>query len=236
MESILEEYKKNGFLVLENFFSPSEINALREACCDKKILDYLNEDHGKSGFHRLEIVPLHPTFKNFAKHKKLVSILQILLGNEIRLQHSKIAIKPPSQTKGLVHWHQDFVYFPHTNLSLVAVMIALDDMTKENGALQVIPGSHKGGEQKHVQSEDVVDGQCDPQYVKSNISRLKTLTMKAGGISLHHCLLLHGSDYNKSPFPRRAIVFEYRSVHAIPIGGRKWKDSNLLISSEKTLA
>ena len=50
-----------------------------------------------------------------------------------------------------VEWHQDWAFYPHTNDDLLAVGIAIDAMTSENGCLLAIPGSHRGRVYNHHQ-------------------------------------------------------------------------------------
>ena len=65
-----------------------------------------------------------------------------------------------------VEWHQDWAFYPHTNDDLLEVGIALSDMTEENGALLVVPGSHKGKTWDHHQ-----DGPLRRRHHRSGVSR-----------------------------------------------------------------
>src|SRR3954468_2418356 len=42
-------------------------------------------------------------------------------------------------------WHQDEFYIPTRDRSLCGAWIAIDDATRENGCLRVLPGSHRHG-------------------------------------------------------------------------------------------
>src|SRR5678815_1023233 len=52
-------------------------------------------------------------------------------------------VKPPG-FQGQA-WHQDELYIPTRDRSLIGAWIAIDDATTENGCLYVIPGSHRSG-------------------------------------------------------------------------------------------
>ena len=54
-------------------------------------------------------------------------------------------------------------------------------------------------------------------WTGANSDKLVQLTPKAGGISIHHSLTLHGSPANQSGRPRRGIVFEYRAADAYQV-------------------
>jgi len=52
-----------------------------------------------------------------------------------------------------VDWHQDHAYDPHTNDDMLTILLMLDDMSEENGCLQVVPGSHRGEHFSHFESD-----------------------------------------------------------------------------------
>jgi len=52
---------------------------------------------------------------------------------------------------------------------------------------------------------------------------------QAGGISIHHCLTLHGSPSNHSGLPRRGVVFEYRAGHAYQMADHVWVDTGFQV-------
>ena len=54
-----------------------------------------------------------------------------------------INLKLPSSGTA-VKYHQDFPFEPHSNEDIMKVLYFLDDVTFDNGPLEVIPGSHKG--------------------------------------------------------------------------------------------
>ena len=58
---------------------------------------------------------------------------------------SKINLKLPDN-RFEVDYHQDFGYTPHTNDDIVTVLLLLDDMGRDDGAVKVVPGSHLEGQ------------------------------------------------------------------------------------------
>ena len=73
--------------------------------------------------------------------------------------------------------------------------IALDDMTEDNGALMVIPGSHKDKVWDHHQDGLFVGAVTDPTFQPDDAV---SVTVKAGGSTLHHVRMVHGSKPNES--------------------------------------
>ena len=95
-------------------------------------------------------------------------------------------------------------------------------MTVENGALLVIPESHKGPIYDHHQDGHFCGAITDPSFDdKSAVP----IVLKAGGISLHHVRTAHGSTPNRSKNPRRLMLYQYCAIDAWPLGLFKDWDS-----------
>ena len=126
---------------------------------------------------------------------------------------NKINIKAP-EYGAAVEWHQDWAFYPHTNDDLLEVGIALDDMTEDNGALMVIPGSHKDKVWDHHQDGLFVGAVTDPTFQPDDAV---SVTVKAGGITLHHVRMVHGSKPNESDKPRRMFFIGFYATDAWPL-------------------
>jgi len=85
-----------------------------------------HDDYTKNTVHMLGQTSMHPAFMDLAYHPVIVSCIQALLGPDIQLQHSKLATKPPTKGAGVFPWHQDYMFYPHTNTDLLSVMVMLD--------------------------------------------------------------------------------------------------------------
>jgi ectoine hydroxylase-related dioxygenase (phytanoyl-CoA dioxygenase family) len=169
---------------------------------------------------------------DLARDERIISQLRPLIGPDIELQHSKLAAKATAVGKGPFQWHQDFAFFPHTNTDLVAVMVMLDDATSENGCMSMVKGSHKLGLLEH-RKDGIFTGGCqESQIWESASENVIPVTPKAGGISVHHCLALHGSPPNLSGQPRRGIVFQYRASDAYQLADEVWDDTGLLVAGQ----
>lgn len=136
-------------------------------------------------------------------------MLRPLLGEHIQLQHSKFAVKPPGEKKGTIHWHQDFAFFPHSNDSLLAVAISLTDVTPENGGMIMIRGSHQRGLLSHFNSDGSFAEKCTDESICNSSSQYVYVCPKIGGISIHHCLMVHCSLDNLTQLSRNLVVYEY---------------------------
>jgi ectoine hydroxylase-related dioxygenase (phytanoyl-CoA dioxygenase family) len=113
-----------------------------------------------------------------------------------------------------VQWHQDWAFYPHTNDDVLAVGVCIDEMTVENGSLLVIPESHTGPILDHHQNGKFCGAVTEPAF---NGKKSIPLELSAGGITIHHARLLHGSGENNSDKSRRLLLFQYSSSDAWPL-------------------
>jgi ectoine hydroxylase-related dioxygenase (phytanoyl-CoA dioxygenase family) len=144
-----------------------------------------------------------------------------LIGYGLRTNGNKLNMKQPGYGSP-VEWHQDWAFYPHTNDDLLAVGVVIDDMTEENGPLLVIPGSHKGPIYDHNLDGHFCGAVTDPAFSdKTAVS----IMVKAGGITIHHVRMLHGSMVNMSDHPRRLLLFQYCAIDAFPLSGTNDWDS-----------
>jgi len=161
-------------------------------------------------------VKVHPLFERIMRSAAVLDIVAALIGPDVRYHHSKLNMKSAG-VGSAVEWHQDFVFFPHTNDDVLAVGIALDDCTQENGCLLVIPGSHRGPILDHHQG-DVFVGAVPSDRRELAGEKQVPVIVPAGGMSIHHSRTLHASAPNRSSNSRRLLLIEYAAADAWPIG------------------
>jgi ectoine hydroxylase-related dioxygenase (phytanoyl-CoA dioxygenase family) len=117
-------------------------------------------------------------------------------------------------SRGARHTHmrdmQDWAFYPHTNDSVLAAGIFLDDVDSENGPTMVVPASHKApimdhhtdfGKRGRLFVGGIESTHCDT-------SAAVELCGGAGSVSLHHVRAVHGSNHNRSTRDRRILFIE----------------------------
>ena len=82
----------------------------------------------------------------------------------------------------------------------------------------VLPGSHRGRIFDH-HADGVFCGAINTDAAGIDLSAARTITGKAGSMSLHHVRLVHGSALNTSGRQRRMLFFEVRAADAWPLKG-----------------
>ena len=151
-------------------------------------------------------------------NSRITEVLRQILGKNVLLQTSKLNIKAPSGGSA-VEWHQDWAFYPHTNDGLLACGLFLDDVTDQNGPLQVIPRSHQGPVLNHHSESGVFCGAIDPSDPDFKKNKAVTLTGRAGSMSVHHVRTIHGSAPNFSDKSRMILFYECSACDAWPLLG-----------------
>jgi len=140
-----------------------------------------------------------------------------------RLWHDQVIEKPGAGSgeaglSGNVGWHQDYAYWQCTDTTnMISAWVALQDTDLSNGAMMTLVGSHHWGVLSDSASFKDLDlsalrRRFEPQ-MKGGAWVEEPCNLKAGQVSFHHALCLHGSGPNTTNKPRRCIT-----IHAMPDG------------------
>ena len=223
-------YRRDGFLVVDEVLDDAQLREARRVVAE--LIAKSSEVESHTDVYDLEpghtpSAPRvrriktphkhHPFFWDLARSPRLVAILQKLLGPGVRLYGSKINLKAP-HFGSPVEWHQDWAFYPHTNDDILAVGVMLDDCTVENGAMLVLPDTHRGPVYDH-HTDGFFCGAMDPAACGLDFAKAVPITGKAGAMSFHHVRAVHGSAQNRSDKPRALLLYEFAAADAWPLSG-----------------
>lgn len=225
---LTSDYFKKGYMLVESLFDKHEVNQIKHVIDlligdaertgnYRKLLEFENDCVDEKRIPRRIFNPYeqHPIFRRLAISTKIINFVSSLIGPDIALQHSKLNMKP-KKVGSVVEWHQDYTYFPHTNDSLVGVLIYLDDASEENGCLQVLSGQHN-----RTFDHSLPDGSFAGMITEHLDERLYGPTISlpacAGSVIFLHPFTPHRSSINTSDLPRSTLIFEYRAADAFPL-------------------
>jgi hypothetical protein len=179
-------------------------------------------------------VEVSQSFYDVMASSRMTDFVADLIGPNVKFHHSKINSKlPGAATK--VKWHQDFPFTPHTNDDLVTALLLIDDMTEENGALEVLAGSHRG-DLHTLWHNGVFTGAIDDATAEDMQRRSALCLGPAGSVCLMHTRLAHGSKPNLSPHPRTLFICVYSAEDAVPLVPNPVpsKHEGLVVRGERT--
>ena len=230
-----DQFWREGVLVVEDAVTSDQLAELRGV-----FADWVEESRGHTddygetmdGRPRFDLQPGHSAaipglrrvqspeevsdvFANTMRAARTVDMCVELIGPALRFHHGKVNSKMPG-TATAVKFHQDFPFQPMTNDDIITCLLFLDDVTLENGPLEVVPGTHKGPIYSHWHGGRFT-GAVAESVKDEHIGNLVKCTGKAGSVCLMHARLLHGSAPNKSDKPRTLYITTYYAEDAIEL-------------------
>jgi ectoine hydroxylase-related dioxygenase (phytanoyl-CoA dioxygenase family) len=222
MPAFWQSLDTEGFAIVDRYLNPTTIAVLIH---DLEALD-LTPD--RAGIRN--ILELLPSVENLARSPEIRSLVEPILGTTARIVRSIFFDKQPT-ANWKVPWHQDVTIavknrwelpdyhpwslkggIPHVQPPtailerMLTVRIHLDRTDAANGALKVIPGSHRQGKLSAVEID---------RHKQLDTSTI--CTCEPGGILLMRPLLLHASSIATVPTHRRVIHLEYANC-SLPAG------------------
>ena len=225
-----KRYESDGYLHLNGFVDTGSLEELRNTAnefvevsrkqsASDKLLD-LEPGHSSQSprIRRLNSpVDNHEVFRRFSLEGPVAELACALLGGPVRYHHSKLNFKWSSGGEE-VKWHQDILFWPHTDFSPLTIGVYLADVDDEMGPMGVLPGSHLGRLYDQYLPDGGWNGAMNEEDVAGlDLSEVVWLTGTAGSVTVHNCCMVHGSVPNNSPRPRPLLLQTYSRVDSYPI-------------------
>ena len=215
-------YEELGFVHSVPILTPGEVRYYR---------DHVEKTWSALGGRVTRADGLHLFFGwawDLATHPRLLDCLEDLLGPVILLRHTRIFYKY-AKSAAWVGWHQDGNTELLSDAQVPTIWLGLTNATVENGCLQVVPRSHRLGMLSHrlrhthhdLASSSMSDREpgsaagdghdlsVEPTKLPDGLDAPFDIVMKAGEMSFHHPLALHGSNPNASAEPRIGLSATY---------------------------
>jgi Phytanoyl-CoA dioxygenase (PhyH) len=227
MNYLVAEIERAGFAIVDRYLDPATIDALIHEIV---ALELTPE---RAGIRN--ILALSPRVELLARSSEICALVAPILGDTARLVRGIFFDKQPT-ANWKVPWHQDVTIAVKNRLELpdyhpwslkggvphvrppvtileqmLTVRLHLDRTDAANGALRVVPGSHRHGRLANLETSREPWNQLD---------RATTCICNPGGILLMRPLLLHASSIAIAPTHRRVIHLEYAGCDLPP--GLEW--------------
>lgn len=219
----VEDYRREGCLVVESALGADDLQQLDDAVRELTEAALGSDDRAEM----IELEPQssgdparvrrirdpydhHPAFRAVAHDARIVDRVESLIGGDLELHHSKLNMKP-AQVGSRVVWHQDLAYYPHSNDSVLAVLIYIDDASERNGCIQVMPRVHD----RYLEHTHPT-GEFAGRIVEPVDAEPRPLPAPAGSAIFLHGLTPHSSLPNRSDEDRRTLISPTGPATPIP--------------------
>ena len=230
-----DQFWRDGYLMVADAVTPVQLCSLRDVfehwVEESRAYD---NDYGETldGRPRFDLEPGHSAdapalrrvqspeevsevYATVMRSARTVDMVAELIGPAIKFHHGKVNSKlPGAATK--IKFHQDFPFQPMSNDDLITALLFVDEVTLENGPLEVVPGTHKGPLYPLWHNGVFTGAVADDVYEKHQ-SQIVKCTGNAGSVCLMHSSLLHGSAPNLSDKPRTLYISTYYAEDAIEL-------------------
>ncbi len=241
-----QTYDSLGFVLRHDVFTPAEVSRIVDDCEGlvedlvarrragrKTYGSYVFEQVNDIGVtvkwegdtdivHGVEPFAHHwPALERWAMDARFVDPMRDLCADDDPILYTeKLNLKRPFRG-GVNPLHQDYPYWTSCSDDVARIhtaMLFLDSTTRENGCLEVLPGSHRLGVQPMREDKDSFGNlEMDPTPFEG--AELVPIEVAAGALLFFGPLLVHKSEPNTSPKERRALLFSYQ-----PAGCRQLTD------------
>jgi hypothetical protein len=231
--STVERYNVDGFVSGLDVFEPGRARAIA-AYIDRLLDSVTSEAHGRDSYSINGYHAACAGLWDLATDPTIVAMVTDLLGPDVVCWGTHLFAKLPGDGKE-VPFHQDAVYWPFTPTRTTTVWLAIDDVCSDNSPVQFVPGSHLGGPIVHEVLAP--DGsrvlQRRATGMEARPGRFSN-ELRAGQVSVHSDLMLHGSTANTSTRRRAGLTLRYAAAGVRLLDGYdEWRRSSIHVAGEE---
>lgn len=198
VEGDLTTFERDGFTLLERAVGPDTLGRIRT-----ELAPWLGDGahRGRNDFEGFAtnrvyaLLAKAPSIAELVEHPWVLAMLdRLLLPNHLLSANLAINLLP-GETAQALHIDEDFYKLARPRpLLAVSAIWAIDDFTADNGATEVIPGSHRWTE---------------PLTATDDHPDLRPVVMPAGSVVLFAGTLVHRGGANTTDRARLAITPQY---------------------------
>ncbi len=247
----IQQFKIDGYLVLPAALDKDELSALQKLTArhvKERIQPFeleadvkypgapksTNAEGGKTIRRLLQAYNRHSRLTQLAERKDISqAIKQILSSDSLQLNpnhHNCIMTKLPEFSSETL-WHRDTRYWDFNNKYLVNAWFALGDEKLENGAMKILPGSHRWEVQ-----DDALDSaqflKIDHPYNQDRLTTQRLVTLNAGDLLLFSAHCFHAAGKNTTTDAKFSLVFTYHGANTKGLSGRSVINKSIDLGQE----
>ena len=228
-------FNNNGYLIRRSLVSGAELEAIKNAAIEladaaRPPAEYeadvhyegapLSREHegGQTVRRFLDVFDRHPAFSQFGRNEQVRNVLSGLMNGPIylvRSHHNSLMTKNPKYSSQ-TNWHRDIRYWQYDHENLISVWLALGHETRENGALMLIPGSHRLEFERQNFDEKLFFKKDLPEN-KALIDSAVLAELEPGDVLFFHCRTLHAASNNRTNITKHSLVYTYRPGNTSPV-------------------
>lgn len=196
-KDLVDRIRRDGYVVAPGLIAPSDVAEIKASLAPWLQGRQLgrNDFEGFASERVYALLAKAPLVARLVEHPVVLDVVGALLAPHFRLSACLAIDVHPGETPQGWHCDDGYVRLPRPRPMLgVSAIWALDDFTEENGATEVIPGSHTWGPDETAEPDD---------------PRARKVVMRAGSVALFAGTLVHRGGPNRSNAKRLGITPQY---------------------------
>ena len=207
----IAQIERDGYTVVENFLSPLQLADVR-----RLFALYLDTHSGRNNFEGLRtervytLVARARVMWDIVLDARILALCEHFLLPNFLLTASQAIRINPGEAPQPFHSDDSFYHLPHPRpMVSLSTIVAVDDFTAQNGATNIIPGSHSWSDAQRADMYSFASGQGG-DGVKEQLARAAiSAEMPAGACMVFSGTLVHRGGQNHSAAPRNAFSNQY---------------------------
>ena len=217
LASHIRAIEADGYSVIEEFLSPAELAEVR-----RELAFYLGTHQGRNRFEGVQtervytLVARARVFWRMVLDPRILALCdRFLLPNYLLTASQAIRIAPGEAAQPF-HHDDSFHHLPRPRgMISLSTIVAIDDFTADNGATQIIPGSHAWGDEPLAGLNSFASAPSPDLEARLQRQAIKA-TMPAGACIVFSGTLVHRGGQNTSTAARAAVSNQYCQPWARP--------------------
>lgn len=210
--SLKEEFDRSGYLIFERVLPADRVAELRAALAPHLARDLLgrNDFEGTKTNRVYALLAKSTAFSELAVHPLAMAFVEAELGESCLLSAMLAINLHPGETVQPWHFDDSSARIPRPRPALgISAFWAIDDTTEQNGATEIIPGSH-------LWDGQYIEGAVHPSHFSNKANPAEgdradavKLVMPSGSLAITKGTLWHRGGANRSDRPRLIITPQY---------------------------
>lgn len=232
----IQQFKIDGYLVLPELLSPELLAAANYATqqgLDNRIEPFeleadvnypgapasSSEPGGDTIRRLLHAYQREAVFEQLARTPLICQGIQQILNCEsvfLNPNHHNCVMTKQPQYSSKTLWHRDTRYWQFDNKYLINAWFALGEERTENGAMMILPGSHRWD----VQDQALDSAQflkLDHPFNQDRLATQRTVSLNAGDVLLFSAHCFHAAGKNLTDQAKFSLVYTYHSEQTKPL-------------------
>lgn len=211
LPALLDRLQTDGYVILPSLLPTAQVQGIRDA-----LAPWLRGDKpGRNDFEGFRservyaLLAKSPVFAELAAHPLVLDVCEAVLGPNFMLSACLAINTHPGETVQPLHFDDSFYHVPRPRPPYgVSTFWAIDDFTADNGPTEIIPGSHRWGDDAPV-GQALATAFAGGVGAPEDHPDLQPVIMPKGSLMLALGTLWHRGGANRSAAPRLVITPQY---------------------------